>query len=46
MTTRKNVRPLDAIAEDINKLERKNIFDIGDLLLEARAQCEPGQWLD
>jgi len=42
---RDNVRSLDLIADDINKLERGNIFDIGDLLLEAKAQCEHGQWL-
>ena len=40
-----NPRSLDAIADDINKLSRASIFDIGDLLLEARAQCEHGQWL-
>ena len=38
-------RSLDAIADDINKLSRASIFDIGDLLLEAKAQCEHGQWL-
>jgi hypothetical protein len=42
----KNVRSLDTIAENINRVARGNIFDIGDLLLEAKAQCEHGQWLD
>jgi Protein of unknown function (DUF3102) len=42
----KNARTLDTIADDIHELERGNIFDIGDLLLEAKAQCEHGQWLD
>jgi hypothetical protein len=47
MTTKnKNTRSLDSIADDINKLERKSIFEIGDLLLEAKAQCEHGDWLD
>jgi hypothetical protein len=40
-----NARSLDVIADDINKLERGNIFDIGDLLLEAKAHREHGQWL-
>src|SRR5882672_3896846 len=43
--TRKNARPLDAIAIDIHTLECKSVFEIGDLLLEAKAQCEHGQWL-
>jgi Protein of unknown function (DUF3102) len=42
----KNVRPLDTIADNINRVARGNIIDIGDLLLEAKAQCEHGQWLD
>jgi hypothetical protein len=37
-------RSLDIIADDINKLERSSIFDIGDLLIEAKAQCEHGKW--
>jgi hypothetical protein len=41
----RNARPLDKIADDIFKLERKSIFEIGDLLLEARAQCEHGEWM-
>jgi hypothetical protein len=43
---KENVRSLDTIADDINQLARGNIFDIGDLLIEAKAQCEHGQWLD
>src|SRR5262249_19528316 len=31
---------------EINKLERANLIDIGDLLLEAQAACQPGTWLD
>jgi hypothetical protein len=42
---RKNVRPLGTIADNIHQLVRGNIIDIGDLLLEAKAQCERGQWL-
>jgi hypothetical protein len=41
----KNVRSLDTIAVNINQLERGNIIDIGDLLLEAKSQCERGDWL-
>lgn len=43
--TKKNTRSLDAIANDIQALERKSVFEIGDLLLEGKAQCEHGQWL-
>jgi len=43
---KRNGRSLDAIAIEINKLERANLIDIGDLLLEAQAACEPGTWLD
>ncbi|MGC1563665.1 MAG: DUF3102 domain-containing protein [Bradyrhizobium sp.] len=46
MKKRKNTRSLDQIADALHKLDRANIIDKGDLLLEARAQCEPGQWLD
>jgi hypothetical protein len=42
----KNTRSLGAIADNIHKLSRKNIIDIGDLLLEAKAQCEHGDWLN
>jgi hypothetical protein len=31
---------------DIHKSERANIFRIGALLIEAKDQCEHGQWLD
>src|SRR3954447_561916 len=41
-----NTRPLDTIADHIHKLERKNVFEIGDLLLEARSQCEHGEWME
>jgi hypothetical protein len=41
---RKN-RSLDTIADDIHKLARCNIFDIGDLLIEAKEKCEHGNWL-
>jgi hypothetical protein len=40
----KNLRSLDSIADDIHKLERGCIFDIGDLLIEAKAQCKHGEW--
>jgi hypothetical protein len=43
---RKNVRSLDTIAVNINQLARGNIIDIGDLLLEAKSQCERGDWLN
>jgi hypothetical protein len=43
---RKNVRPLNAIADNIHQLARGNIIDIGDLLLEAKSQCERGDWLN
>jgi hypothetical protein len=46
MTKRNTTRSLAVIAEDLNKLDRKTVFDSGDLLLEAKAQCEPGGWLD
>ena len=42
---RPNVRPLDAIAVDIHKVARNSVWEIGDLLTEARAACEPGTWL-
>jgi hypothetical protein len=44
-TKRKNARSLDAIADHINALERTSIFEVGDLLIEAKAQCEHGEWL-
>jgi Protein of unknown function (DUF3102) len=43
---RKNVRSLDTIAVNIHQLARGNIIDIGDLLLEAKSQCEHGDWLN
>jgi Protein of unknown function (DUF3102) len=45
MTKRKN-RSLEIIADDIHRLERTSIFDIGDLLIEAKEQCKHGQWLE
>lgn len=42
---RKNVRSLGEIADSIHRLERANIKDIGDALLEAKSQCEHGAWL-
>jgi hypothetical protein len=44
--TKKNARSLDAIATEIHALERKNIFVIGALLIEAKNSCEHGEWLD
>jgi Protein of unknown function (DUF3102) len=38
-------RNLDAIASDIHDLERRNIFDIGKLLIEAQDTCEHGNWM-
>jgi hypothetical protein len=40
----KKQRSLDVIADDINRLERSSIFDIGGLLVEAKALCENGEW--
>ena len=40
-----NARPLADIADEIQKLERKRIFEIGDLLLEAQSQCPRGEWM-
>jgi len=37
-------RPLDEIAADIHGIERRSIFELGDLLIEAKAACEHGQW--
>jgi hypothetical protein len=45
MTKSRNVRSLDVIAENIHKLERSNIIAVGGLLLEAKSQCEHGDWL-
>jgi Protein of unknown function (DUF3102) len=42
---RKNARSLDEIADCINELERANVIDIGNLLLEAHSQCAHGEWL-
>jgi hypothetical protein len=40
----KNARSLDEIADRINALEKANVIDVGELLVEARAQCEHGGW--
>jgi hypothetical protein len=37
-------RDLAAIAGDIHALERRSIFDIGKLLIEARDACAHGEW--
>jgi hypothetical protein len=39
-------RSLDIIADDIHKLERGCIFDIGGLLIGAKLQCKHGEWGD
>jgi hypothetical protein len=38
-------RSLDAIATDIHRIERANIFAIGELLTEADDACSHGEWL-
>jgi Protein of unknown function (DUF3102) len=44
---RKNARTLSEIADAIHLLERTNIIDIGDCLIEAKDQeCEHGEWLN
>jgi len=43
---KKNARSLDAIAVAYNALERASIIDAGDLLIEAKGQCDHGKWLD
>jgi hypothetical protein len=39
-------RELADIAGDIHALERRNVFDIGKLLIEAHDGCEHGEWGD
>jgi Protein of unknown function (DUF3102) len=39
-------RELTDIANEIHALERRSIFDIGKLLIEARDTCEHGEWGD
>jgi len=46
MKQQTNARTLSEIADAIHSLERRNIIDTGDLLIEAKAQCEYGDWLD
>ena len=43
--TGKNARPLEKIANEIHALERNNIFDVGQLLIEAKESCDHGEWL-
>jgi len=42
--TGKNHRSLDAIANDIHKLKRDNVFEEGALLFEAWATAKHGEW--
>jgi len=50
--TRRNKKPkstnakrnLNVIAVDIHAIERRNVFDIGKLLVEAKDACEHGEW--
>ena len=52
--TRRNKKPkptnakrnLHIIASDIHSLERRNVFDVGALLIEAKDACEHGEWMD
>jgi hypothetical protein len=44
MTTTRNRRSLEAIAADIFKLERQNVFEVGALLIEAK-ESHPGEFL-
>ena len=39
-------RNLNVIAKDIHTLERRNVFAIGALLIEAKDACEHGEWMD
>jgi hypothetical protein len=39
-------RDLADIAGDIHALERRSVFDIGKLLIEARDACDHGDWGD
>jgi hypothetical protein len=41
-----NKRSLETIAGEIHALQRKNVFAVGELLLEAQAVCEHGDWGD
>jgi galactokinase len=40
-----NARSLEAIAADIHKLERRDMYDFGKFLTEAQASHE-GCWLE
>jgi hypothetical protein len=37
-------RDLGDIADDIRTIERRSVFEIGGLLVEAKALCEYGEW--
>jgi hypothetical protein len=41
----KNRRSLSVIADEIHKLQRVNLFALGELFLEAKDACEHGEWL-
>ena len=45
MSKRKNTRTLSEIADAFHSLERANIIDSGDLLIEGEQGCEHGEWL-
>jgi len=38
-------RTLDVITAEIQQIERRNVFDIGKLLVEANKVCDHGDWL-
>jgi hypothetical protein len=45
--SKSNIRTLDVLAAEIRELERHQmlgVFNIGDLLVEAREQCGDGDW--
>jgi hypothetical protein len=44
-TAKRNIRSLATLADEICALRARSIFELGELLLEAKAACEPGQWL-
>jgi DUF3102 family protein len=44
-TAKRNIRSLATLADEICALRARSIFELGDLLDEAKAACEPGKWL-
>jgi hypothetical protein len=42
---KKNHRPLGTITAEIHRLHRQNVFALGKLLIEAKAQQDHGKWL-